>query len=294
MSVSQKQTVEIVKVLYRGADILILDEPTAVLTPAGDRQALRRPAQHARRRQGHRHHHPQAARGRGPVRPRGGPPPRAVRGRHAAPSDTNAAGDDQHDGRPRRHAEHRAARARWTPSPRHRGQGPHRPGRATASSSWTTCPSPPTAARSWASPASPAAARRSCWRPSPGCSRTEARHHPLHRPGRRRARRSSSARIPLNISAHGRVPLLRARGPAGHGPRGQHGPDRQHDAPLLPHAASGIFTNRQGPARAGRARGGRSWRSTRPASRRRCAASPAATCRRCWWAARSPRRPPCC
>jgi len=33
MSVSQKQQVEIVKVLYRGADILILDEPTAVLTP---------------------------------------------------------------------------------------------------------------------------------------------------------------------------------------------------------------------------------------------------------------------
>jgi ABC-type uncharacterized transport system ATPase subunit len=33
MSVSQKQTVEIVKVLYRGAGILILDEPTAVLTP---------------------------------------------------------------------------------------------------------------------------------------------------------------------------------------------------------------------------------------------------------------------
>ena len=32
MSVSQKQTLEIVKVLYRGADILILDEPTAVLT----------------------------------------------------------------------------------------------------------------------------------------------------------------------------------------------------------------------------------------------------------------------
>ena len=33
MSVSEKQTVEIVKVLYRGADILILDEPTAVLAP---------------------------------------------------------------------------------------------------------------------------------------------------------------------------------------------------------------------------------------------------------------------
>ncbi|MBE6615776.1 MAG: ABC transporter ATP-binding protein [Ruminococcaceae bacterium] len=33
MTVSQKQTLEIVKVLYRGAEILILDEPTAVLTP---------------------------------------------------------------------------------------------------------------------------------------------------------------------------------------------------------------------------------------------------------------------
>lgn len=38
MSVSQKQTVEIVKVLYRGADILILDEPTAVLTPQETKQ----------------------------------------------------------------------------------------------------------------------------------------------------------------------------------------------------------------------------------------------------------------
>lgn len=33
MSVSEKQTVEIIKVLYKGVDILILDEPTAVLTP---------------------------------------------------------------------------------------------------------------------------------------------------------------------------------------------------------------------------------------------------------------------
>jgi simple sugar transport system ATP-binding protein len=33
MSVGEKQTVEILKVLYRGASILILDEPTAVLTP---------------------------------------------------------------------------------------------------------------------------------------------------------------------------------------------------------------------------------------------------------------------
>ncbi len=33
MSVGEKQSVEILKVLYRGADILVLDEPTAVLTP---------------------------------------------------------------------------------------------------------------------------------------------------------------------------------------------------------------------------------------------------------------------
>ncbi len=33
MSVGEKQNVEILKVLYRGANILILDEPTAVLTP---------------------------------------------------------------------------------------------------------------------------------------------------------------------------------------------------------------------------------------------------------------------
>ncbi len=38
MAVSEKQTLEIVKVLYRGADILILDEPTAVLTPQETRK----------------------------------------------------------------------------------------------------------------------------------------------------------------------------------------------------------------------------------------------------------------
>ena len=38
MSVSEKQTLEIVKALYRGVDILILDEPTAVLTPQETKQ----------------------------------------------------------------------------------------------------------------------------------------------------------------------------------------------------------------------------------------------------------------
>ncbi len=38
MSVSEKQRVEILKVIYRGAKILILDEPTAVLTPQESRK----------------------------------------------------------------------------------------------------------------------------------------------------------------------------------------------------------------------------------------------------------------
>ena len=38
MSVSEKQTLEIVKALYRGVNILILDEPTAVLTPQETRK----------------------------------------------------------------------------------------------------------------------------------------------------------------------------------------------------------------------------------------------------------------
>lgn len=41
LSVSEKQSVEILKVLYRGARILVLDEPTAVLTPQEIRHLFR-------------------------------------------------------------------------------------------------------------------------------------------------------------------------------------------------------------------------------------------------------------
>jgi len=57
MSVSQKQTVEIVKVLYRGADILILDEPTAVLTPQETDKLFCRAEKYERHGQGRCHHY---------------------------------------------------------------------------------------------------------------------------------------------------------------------------------------------------------------------------------------------
>ncbi|WP_028308590.1 ABC transporter ATP-binding protein [Desulfitibacter alkalitolerans] len=41
LSVGEQQRVEIIKMLYRGADILILDEPTAVLTPQEVRELFR-------------------------------------------------------------------------------------------------------------------------------------------------------------------------------------------------------------------------------------------------------------
>ena len=61
LRVGSQQKVEIVKALHRGAQMLILDEPTAVLTPAGGRRAVRGDAG-ARRRGAHGGaHQPQAA-----------------------------------------------------------------------------------------------------------------------------------------------------------------------------------------------------------------------------------------
>ena len=59
ISVGMQQRVEILKMLYRDNEILIFDEPTAVLTPAGNRRA---DADHAKprpqRARVHPVHHP--------------------------------------------------------------------------------------------------------------------------------------------------------------------------------------------------------------------------------------------
>ena len=43
LSVGEQQRVEILKMLYRGAEVLIMDEPTAVLTPAGSAMSCSSP-----------------------------------------------------------------------------------------------------------------------------------------------------------------------------------------------------------------------------------------------------------
>ena len=61
LSVGHQQRVEILKQLYRQADILILDEPTGVLTPAEADQLFRILASAEGRRENHHPDHPQTA-----------------------------------------------------------------------------------------------------------------------------------------------------------------------------------------------------------------------------------------
>ena len=69
LALGQRQRVEIIKVLFRGSRVLLLDEPTSVLTPGEVDVAPRAPAPPARPGRRRRPHHPQARGGARGQRP---------------------------------------------------------------------------------------------------------------------------------------------------------------------------------------------------------------------------------
>ena len=108
LSVGQQQRVELLKALFREADILILDEPTAVLTPGEVEEFFAIVRSLIDAGQVDRVHHPQAARGARGRRPHHGPAARA-RGRHERPDVGDATDAGHAHGRPGRELRDRQA-----------------------------------------------------------------------------------------------------------------------------------------------------------------------------------------
>ena len=103
VSVGMQQRVEILKTLYRDARILILDEPTAVLTAQESQRAVRGAAGAEGGRRLDRLHQPQAERGARDLRPRDGAAARQA-DRHGAHRGRHGGEPRAADGRPRRAA----------------------------------------------------------------------------------------------------------------------------------------------------------------------------------------------
>ena len=119
LSVGLQQRVEILKALVRGAEILVLDEPTAVLTPAEADQLFEMLRVLKSREQDDPLHHPQAARDHEPHRSRFGDAARR-NGRDFRNGADLAARSRRRDGRTQGHPQDRQGPR---PSGRDRARG---------------------------------------------------------------------------------------------------------------------------------------------------------------------------
>ena len=169
LPVGVQQRVEIIKALYRDADLLILDEPTAVLTPQEDRRAVRRSCARSGERASRSSSSPtSSSEVHGRRRPDHGAAPRPGRRARPTPADATRKSLAVPDGRPRRRA-----RGRQGAGPARRAR-PRGEGLSVQDDRGHVAvdgrrPSRSAPARSWPWPGCRATARPSSSRRSPAC-----------------------------------------------------------------------------------------------------------------------------
>ena len=270
LSVGEQQRVEIAKSLVRGARILVLDEPTATLTPREADGLFRALRAMAAKRHGRHLHLAQARRGAGRHQPhhhhaarRGG----RGAGERRQPVEAGAGAADV---RPRADAAAEAAGRTGRAAARARPRLDRRRRRARCRTSRLRC----TPARSSASPASPATASASSPTSSPACCRPTRGTH-RRSPARSSPTRRRSAMQALKV---GRVPEDRlTTGMIGALPLAGIDGAALVDAP--PFSRRGMLNRARHPPLRRPSRSSAST-SAPPARRRAPARSPAATCRR--------------